>query len=284
MAITNFIPEIWAAQLLSSLKKSLVYGAPDVANRNYEGEISQSGDTVKITSISRPTIGDYVANSTTITPEELTDSQRALLVDQAKYFAFKVDDVDARQARGNVIPEAMDESAYALRDVADRHIAGLYTKAQSANQIVATHIATPAVAYNLLVDLSVKLDEANVPTEGRWAVIPPWYHGNLRKDANFINADKSADNGDALRNGVIGQAAGFSIRKSNNAPSLASGDDSVVLVGYPGAISFAEQISSVEAYRPESSFSDAVKGLHLYGAKVVRPDGIATLIASKSAV
>jgi N4-gp56 family major capsid protein len=283
MAVKNFIPEIWSAQLLTSLKKSLVYGAPDVANRNYEGEIAERGDTVKITSISRPTVDDYEANVTVITPEELTDAQRSLLVDQSKYFAFKVDDVDKRQAAGNVMPEAMAEAAYALRDVADRYIAGLYTGVIAANALGTVNIATGTDAYEQLVELGVKLDEADVPSEGRWVVLPPWYHGKLRNNPNFINAEKSADGGAALRNGIIGEAAGFSVRKSNNTPSLDAGDDNIVIAGYPGAISFAEQINKVEAYRPESSFSDAMKGLHLYGAKLVRPNAIATLQASRSA-
>src|SRR5665811_2580045 len=94
MAITNFIPEIWSAQLLTSLKKSLVFAGPGVVNSNYEGEIQQSGDTVRIVSISRPTVATYTKNSTTITPETLTDAQRSLLIDQSKYFAFEVDDID----------------------------------------------------------------------------------------------------------------------------------------------------------------------------------------------
>src|SRR5690349_13358556 len=98
MAITRFRPEIWSAELLVALRKSLVFAQPGVVNRDYEGEISAAGDTVRITSISDPTIGTYTPNSTSITPEELTDAQRTLVIDQAKYFAFYVDDIDARQA------------------------------------------------------------------------------------------------------------------------------------------------------------------------------------------
>src|SRR6266571_5110535 len=114
MSITRFRPEIWSANLLVALRKALVYGSPNVVNKDYEGEISEYGDTVRITSISRPAIGTYVPNQTTIAFPELTDAQRTLVIDQAKYWSFSVDDVDARQARGNVMPQAADEAAFAL--------------------------------------------------------------------------------------------------------------------------------------------------------------------------
>lgn len=281
MSIQRFKPEIWSARLLVALRKTLVYAGPQIVNRDYEGEIAAAGDTVRITSIGRPTISNYVPGSTSINPEQLTDAQRTLVVDQSKYFAFEVDDVDARQAKGNVLPQAADESAYGLADVIDQYVASFYTGASAANQLGTVSITTGDLAYNALVDLSVKLDEASVPTEGRYVVVPPWYHGLLRKNTNFINAEKSADGGAALRNGQIGEAAGFAVLKSNNVP-LVTGDDYAITAGTNAAISFAEQINKTEAYRPQDSFSDAIKGLTLYGAKLVRPDNLATVIASKS--
>lgn len=283
MAIDRFIPEIWAAQLLTALEKSLVFAQAGIVNRDYEGEISDFGDTVRITSISDPTIGTYTPNSTTITPQELTDAQRTLVIDQAKYFAFKVDDVDARQARGNVMPEAMRRAAYKLRDVVDQYIAGFYTSVPAANDLgtVSVVAATPTQFYdNVLVPLKVKLDEANVPTEGRWTVIPPWLHGRALRDDRFIRADASGTT-EGLRNGLVGRAAGFDILMSNNVVN-STGDDYEVLAGTDAAMSYAEQINKVEAYRPESSFSDAVKGLHLWGAKVIRPEALAGATVSQT--
>ena len=283
MSVTNFIPEIWNATLLASLKKELVFAAPGVVNRNFEGSIAQAGDTVRITSVGRPTIGTYVANTTTITPETLTTGQRTLTIDQAKFFAFEVDDIDKRQVAGDVMAEAMIEAAFALRDVADQYVAALYTQVQSANQLgtVAVPAATPAVAYDsILVPLKVRLDEANVPSQGRWCIVPPWMHGRLLRDDRFVRVDASGT-GEALRNGIVGRAAGFDILMSNNAP-LVTGDDHAVLAGVPAAITYAEQIASTEAYRPESSFADAVKGLHLYGAKMIRPEAAASAIASQT--
>lgn len=280
MAVTNFIPEIWSAQLLSSLKKSLIFAGPGVVNRNYEGEIANAGDTVRITSISRPSIGTYTKDSTTITPETLTDAARTLLINQSKYFAFEVDDIDLRQAAngGALMDEAATEAAYALADTADQYVASLYSDVDSSNAITTTSITSAALAVTGLINLKVKLDNANVPQQGRYVIIPPWYHGLLLGSDLFVRVDASGTD-TALRNGIVGRAFGFDVLVSNNCVNV-TGDDYIVQAGYPGAVSFAEQIAKVEAYRPESAFSDALKGLHLYGAKVVRPTGLATLTAS----
>jgi len=280
MSITNFISEVWSAQLLSSLKKSLVFAGPGVVNSNYEGEIQQSGDTVRIVSISRPTVATYTKNSTTITPETLTDAQRSLLIDQSKYFAFEVDDIDMRQAKdgGALMSEAADEAAYALADVADLYVAGLYTAADTDNEIGTTSITTSALALQYLIELKVRLDKKNVPTQGRYVIVPPWYHGLLLQNTAFTSA-ADAGTTNALRNGTMGRAFGFDVMVSNNVTNTV-GDDWLVSAGYPGAITYAEQINKVEPYRPENAFSDALKGLHLYGAKLVRPSGIATMEAS----
>ena len=282
MSIDSFVPEVWSKSLLSSLKKSLVIAAPGVVNRDYEGEINDQGDTVRINSISRPTVAAYVKGTTSIVPEQLTTAQRSLVVDQAYYFAFEVDDVDARQAAGNVIPEAMAEAAYSLADTADTYVETLLRAGvASGNALGAVQVDGAADVYDLLlIPLKVKLDEANVPTQGRYCLIPPWVHGRLLGDSRFIDASASTLS-DALSNGTVGRAAGFELRVSNNLP-LVTGVDYSVIAGHPSACSYAEQINKTEAYRPEDSFSDAVKGLHLYGAKVVRPDALATALASKT--
>ncbi|GAA1051397.1 phage major capsid protein [Arthrobacter russicus] len=280
MSIQNFRPEIWSANLLVALRKSLVYTS--LTNRDYEGEIAAAGDTVRITSIGRPTIKNYVPNSTIITPEEVNDSQRTLVVDQSKYFAFAVDDVDARQAKGNVIPQSMSEAAYGMADVVDQYIAnGLLTGIQSANALGSIAIASgsPSDAYDkVLVPLKVRLDLANVPTQGRSVVVRPEFHGALLRDPRFIKVNESGTS-EGLRNGMVGRAAGFDIVLSNNAPNT-TGSEYAVIAGNSTAYTFAEQINKVEAYRPQSSFSDAVKGLALYGGKLVRPDSLASALVT----
>lgn len=277
MAITNFIPEVWAAELLVELEKSLVYGAPGVVNRDYEGDISQFGDTVHITSLADPTIGDYTAH-TDITIEDVDDAAQTLLIDQSKYFAFEVDDIEQRQARngGAVLSEQARKAAYKLRDVADQHLAGVMAAGVDAGNLIAEQtLASASEAYDLLVDLGVILDEDDVPTEGRWVVVTPAFHGLLLKDSRFVAAGDEAGAA-TRRNGMVGTAAGFTIHKSNNAPDgPGAGAGKLIIAGYGGATTYAEQINKTEATRKEKGFADIVKGLHLYGSKVVRATGLA---------
>jgi hypothetical protein len=225
-----------------------------------------------------------VPNSTVINPEQVNDSQRTLVVDQSKFFAFAVDDVDARQAKGNVIPQSMNEAAYGFADVIDQYIANtMYTGIQTANQVGSITIAagTPSDFYDkVLVPMKIKLDLANVPTEGRWINVRPEAHGALLRDARFVKVNESGTS-EGLRNGMVGRAAGFDIRVTNNAPNT-TGSEYVTIAGTNAAYTFAEQINKVEAYRPQSSFSDAVKGLVLYGGKLVRPDFLASALVTVS--
>jgi N4-gp56 family major capsid protein len=277
MALDNFIPQIWAARLLASLKKSLVYAQTGIVNRDYEGEIREKGNTVKINSIGAVTVSDHSKNTDISAPEALNDSDQVLVIEKAKYFNFQVDDVDRVQQMPSVMDQAMQEAAYALSDAADQYVAGLYTGAHADNLIGSTgsptSVTTAAGAYEQLVDLSTILTQANVPTQGRWAIVPPWFYGLMQKDARFVSAG-TARTDEVLRNGEIGQAAGFRVLQSNNVPET-SGTKYRVIAGHPMAISFAEQVNKVEAYRPERRFADALKGLHLYGAKLVRNRAIA---------
>lgn len=284
MAIDNFIPQVWSARLLQNLHNALVYGQAGVINRDYEGEIREVGNTVKINALGAVSVGTYTKNSDMNAPETLTDAQLTLLIDQSKYFNFQIDDVDKAQQKPKVMSEAMREAAYALADTADQYIAGLYTGVDSGNFIGTTaapktDLGDAGKAYEYLVQMAVLLDEDKVPAAGRWVIVPPWFHGLLLNDAKFVATGGS--NAEAtLRNGMIGEAAGFSIIKSNNVPNT-TGAKYRIIAGHAMAWSYAEQISSVEAYRPERRFADAMKGLHLYGAKIVRPTCLAVLTANR---
>lgn len=270
MSIATFRPEVWSKQILSSLKPAHVFAA--LVNTDYEGEINEAGDTVHINSVSRPTIAPYVSGSTVINPEQLTTAQRLLVVDQADFFSFEVDDVDKRQALGGSFEEATKEAAFGFADVTDLFIEGLM-RAGASNDLGSITVDAAAEVYDLmLVPAKVKLDRASVPTEGRWAVITPEQHALLLLDPRFIDYDKSG-NTEAKVNGAVGRAAGFDLHLSNNLP-IVTGDARSFLAGHNMATSYAEQINKTVAYQPEDSFSDAIKGLHLYGAKVVRPEAL----------
>lgn len=284
MALDNFISEVWSARLLTNLRKAHVFAQASVINREYEGEIRAQGDTVRITAIGAVTVTDYTKNTDHAAPEALTDAQTTLQITQSKMFAFQVDDVDRAQGNPRVMDAAMAEAAYALRDKLDLHIASLWSDVDPTNFIGTnaspkTDLGTLGKAYEYLVDLGVLLDEANAPAEGRWTIVPSWFHGLLLKDDRFVKAGTSATDA-VLRNGMVGEAAGFSILKSNNIVNLGSTSQKI-MAGVPAAWSVAEQVNKVEAYRPERRFADAVKGLHLYGAKVVRPNLLAVLHANK---
>lgn len=284
MALENFIPEIWSANILSNLNKELVYGNSDVTNTDYEGEIKQAGDTVKINSIGRITVFDYTKNTNMPDPETLTDSQKTLVIDQQKAFNFQVDDIDKAQQNPKVMAEAMQEAAYALADVKDQFLAGFHTSAAAANLIgndtTPVAVTTGTQAYDYLVDGGVLLDEQHIPSEGRVATVPSWFHGLLLKDDRFVKSgtDSAAS---TLAKGVVGEAAGFQIRKSNNVPNV-TGTKYKIQLTHKMARSFAAQIASTEAYRPEKRFADAVKGLSVYGGKLIRPEAIAVLTANRA--
>lgn len=290
MTLANFIPEVWAGNILSNLHKRHVFAQDGLVNRDYEGDITGAGDTVDINSIGPVTIKSYTRNTDIDAPETLTDSQRKLVIDQQKYFNFQVDDIDKAQTKPKVMGEATKEAAYGLADVADRYLAGLYVEAANigvgtdgATAAAPLILSTPAAAYDLLVDLGVILTDEDVDAAMRSAVVPAWFYGLLLKDDRFVASGSVAADA-TLRNGVVGQAAGFTILQSTNAPTVVdgtAGTSSVVQVSTPAARSYAEQIVETEAYRPEKRFGDALKGLHVYGAKVARPEALAAVIVQK---
>jgi hypothetical protein len=288
MSLSNFIPSIWSARLLEALNKSHVYAS--LANRDYEGEITGMGDTVKINSIGRVTIGDYTKNTNISAAETLTDAQTTLTIDTAKYFNFQVDDIDKAQTKPKVMDAAMRDAGWGIADAIDTLLAGLHTQTPSGNKIGADGasaklglvLTAGSAFYDYLVDLKVILDQNNVPQEGRWVVVPAWAHGVMLKDNRFVNATETGNQ--ILRNAAIGRAAGFDVYMSNNVTDDGQATKTYrVMAGYPGTISYAEQVVEVEAYRPELRFADAVKGLHLCGYKVVRPSALATLYVKNAA-
>lgn len=289
MTVENFIPSIWSARLLANLNNEHVYA--DLCNRDYEGEIRQVGDTVKINSIGHVTIGDYVKNTNLSDPETLQDSQTTLKIDIAKDFNFAVDDVDKVQGKPGAMDAAMQDAGWGLADAIDLLIAAEHASVPANNKIGADAASAKfgtvitdgsSALYDYLVDLGVILDNNNTPHQNRWVVLPPWAHGVLLKDRRFVSATQQGT--EILQNGLVGRAAGFDIRVSNNVTNDGQTVPTYrVLAGWKGAISYAEQLSEVVAYRPEKRFADAVKGLLLAGKKVVRPKNLACLYVKNAA-
>lgn len=281
MAVDTFIPEVWASDLFVALRGSQVFGQGGLINRDYEGDVAQSGDTVHIGSLTRPTISTYTKNVTAIDPQTLATTDQTLVIDQSKYFAFEVDDVDARQVKdgGQLLNKAADDAAFGLADGADLFLASLMTTG-AGNVLVAGDALTADAAYKIVLALKVKLDKAKVPTQGRFLAVSPEFHALLLQDNRFIDASSYGSN-TAILNGEVGRILGFNVMVSLNLPAGTAGTgaevSNYVIAGHSMATTFAEQINKVEAYRPQNSFSDAIKGLYLYGAKVVRPEALAVM-------
>ena len=287
MAVTTFIPELWNARLLYALENAHV--ATNLVNRDYEGEIANQGDTVHINSIGAVNVKDYTKNTNIADPEVLTTSDQTLVIDQAKYFNFQVDDVDRVQAAGNLIDTAMGRAAYSLADISDAFL--LKTIANgvaSGNKIGAKAdlvALTAANVYENIVKLRTKLDKANVPTQGRSLVVPPEVYALLLNDTTHFSLAMDATKNDVVINGLVGRIAGFDVYMSNNCVNGTdggSGSDAyfIITAQVPTATTYAEQIIKTEAYRMEKRFADAVKGLHVYGAKVTDGNQIAAMFCS----
>jgi hypothetical protein len=268
MAISQTIAQIWSARIYAKLEKNLIFAQEGVVNRDYEGEIRAFGDRVHVHAFNDVTIGSYVKNSTTLTYEQLTDTRVTLLIDQARYFSFKVDGLDAAQQQPKLIDAAADRAAYQLAEDADAYIAGLYTGASTSvpDNTIETSQFTATNVYQKLVDLSVLMDQVNLPAEGRFVVAPPWVKGLLLQNSTFVTASAP----EVVLNGQIGQIAGLNVLVSNNVKTTGSAPVvSHMVAGHPSAWTYAEQIVNLEGLRLEGSFADAVRGLFLYGAKVL---------------
>ncbi|NUQ95283.1 MAG: P22 coat protein - protein 5 domain protein [Streptomyces sp.] len=290
MSVLAFKPEIWSRVILAALQKNLVFGGPGIVNNDYEGEISGPGNVVHITQFGDPVITSYTPNST-LTYQALNDAGLDLNIDQAFSFSFSVDDVDRRQAAGDMQSYLEERASYKLADTADQYIAGLYTGVASSNTVGTSGSpitpalyasSTPADFYQkVLLPLKVQLSQANIPMAGRYVVVPPWAEGLLEQTQAFIAiTDMQGQPSEVFQNGMIGRAAGFDIYVSNNAVNY-SGSNWIVQAGHSMAITYAEQIVQTEALRLQTTFADGVRGLHVFGAKLVRPDAIAVAYVTR---
>jgi hypothetical protein len=265
----NFIPEVFSKLLQAKFyKKSIL---PAISNTDYEGEISGQGDKVIIRTVPNVTINDYAG---TITTQELTTAKVEMLIDKAKYYSFKVDDVLAAQADINLLEGASTDAAEGMRIAVETEVlAGAIT---GATTIGAQTTITAANILTNILTMSKQLDELNIPEEGRFIVLSPEFI-SLLKQSELRQAYLTGDSTSPLRNGLVGMVDRFKVFQSNMVYTAASGADSGythVLAGHPKALSFASQFTNTETVRMESTFGDQVRGLKVYGSKVVTPDAL----------
>ncbi len=264
MALNHFISTVWSETLYRELDKEYV-GVRN-CNREFEGDIRQCGDTVNICGIGDIDVFAYSKNSDIDTLQTLESAQTQLCIDQVNGFNFQIDDVDRAQQNPKLMQHAMRQAASALANRADEYIFGLYETVDTAHTLRAE--VTEANVLDVLIEARKMLMLHNVGAteEVVLEVTPEVAAVILKAKITAASSDES------LENGCIGSVVGFRIYVSNNVKKVAADGDAVAHKCYARtkrAIAFAEQLSDVEAYRPEKRFADAVKGLHLFGAKVV---------------
>jgi hypothetical protein len=264
MALTNFIPELWAARLLENLENAHV--ATLFVNRDYEGDIKKMGDTVHINSLGKISVKDYTVNGKIEDPEVLSTEDQTLVIDQAKYFNFYVDDVEKVQAAGPVMDKAMQSAAYEIADVVDKAIFAAMAK-DAKTKLNKT--VNKGNIYDALIELRTAMNKLNVPKTGRRLACSSDVTGLILRDERLIKATETGQ--ERATNGFIGRLAGFDIYETENVPA------NTIVAGSTIGTSFAEQITEVKAYEPENRFAEAVKGLNVYGIKVVEPKAVATI-------
>ena len=288
-----FLPSIYSKKVLNFFRKSSVVEA--ITNTDYAGEISAFGDSVKIIKEPVISVSAYTRNSDT-TETRLTDQEASLVVDQANAFKFIVDDIETNMSHVNFKEVATSSAAYALKDAYDAAVlvemfAGC--SASSPNHILGADSATDLGAgvfdgsgaadlgpsetdpLDLMARMARLLDEQNVPEEGRWFVASPDFYEVLgQSSSKLLSVDFNAGQG-SIRNGLVssGKLRGFDMYKSNNiaATSNAAGK---CLAGHISSTATAQTILSTEVLRDPTSFGDIVRGLHVYGANVLRDEAL----------
>ena len=270
MAITNFIPTVWSENLLTALDKKYI----GVANcsRDYEGDIKNKGSVVKICGVGAINVSDYTKDTDMSAPQALEDTVEELIIDQAKFFNFQIDDVEKTQCTPKLMEAAMKSAASAVADAADKYVYSLYEDA--ANAVYHDDINDGTLVDSILRARQI-LYENNVSDSTDVVLeVSPMVASVLLKEKLALG------NNEVLDNGYLGSIAGCKIFVSNNIVKTTTDMGDVkykCLMRSTRAIAFAEQLSEIEAYRPEKRFADAVKGLHLYGAKVVYPNEMVVL-------
>ena len=282
-----FIPEIYSKKVQIALRKAAV--AEAICNTDYMGEISSFGDTVNIIKEPQIAVADYT-RGLAVTSTDLTDQELVLTIDQAKSFSFKIDDLEKRFSHVNFQAVAADNAAYALRDAMDSNILA----AISAGATVTTGMGTTSIPIDIgfntgevdplnQMSLAAKeLDEANAPEDGRWFVAAPeWYNALSNSASKLLSVDFNAGQG-SIRNGLVasGLLRGFSMYKSNNLPTndlsgatpAGSATAPVALFGHMSSTAAASSMNKVETVRDTGTFSDIVRGLMVWGRKVLRPE------------
>jgi len=294
---SGFIPSIWSGKLVEKLYARTAFA--EVSNTFYEGSIKGAGDTVQIRTTPSIVISDYEIGGG-LTYEKPVSDKVELQIDQAKSFSFEVNDVDAYQADIKLMDDWSDDAGQQMKIAIDKDISSYaYTEAAAENAgatagvesgslnlgVAGTPVAiTKTNILDVLVDCGTALDEQNVPDEGRYIMLPAWMNGMLKK-SDLRDASIMGDATSAFRNGKIGMLDRFSVYVNNNMSTVTDGGTSNqatnVIFGHKKALTFASQMTNMETLPNPSDFGKLIRGLNVYGRKVIDPNAIGHLYAER---
>lgn len=294
---SGFIPQVWSGKMIEKLYAHTCYA--EIANTYYEGEIKNQGDTVQIRTTPSITIRDYQIGGG-LTYEKPTSNKVELQIDQAKYFAFEVLDVDEYQAdiklmddwsddagQGMKIEIDTDINAYAYTEVAAEN-AGATAGAKSGSLNLGAAGAPVSITksniLDVLVDCGTALDEQNVPDTNRYVILPAWMNGMLKK-SDLRDASVMGDDTSVFRNGKVGMLDRFTVYISNNLSTVTDGTTATqctnVIFGHKKALTFASQMTKMENVDNPNDFGRLIRGLNVFGRKVIDPNAIGHLYADR---
>ena len=302
----NFAPEIFSQKVLKFFRRASV--VEDITNTDYAGEIENFGDTVRIIKEPTVTVSSYTRGSV-VNAQDLADDQITMVVDNANAFAFKIDDIEERHSHVNFEALATSSGAFALKRKYDANVlqaisdgagiagaddASLSGGLTTTNSALGTasapvNVETDDAGINLMLLMARTLDDQSVPEENRWFVAPPIFYEKMFQAGNKIaEVQVTGDASSPLRNGLAipGTLAGFRCYKSTALNSTAGTDqvtlsgvatdasENVILAGHMSSTSTASHIAKTEVVRSTESFSDVIRGLHVFGRKVLRPEAV----------
>lgn len=294
----NFSPTLFSQRVLNFFRTASV--VEGITNNDYYGELGSYGDTVRVILEPEITVSAYTRGQT-VTSEALADNEITLEISQANKFQFQVDDIEMKLSHVNWESLATGSATYSLKNAYDKEVLTFMAAGALAQHYVgdtgangsmeqladqATAVAAPITLghgggaqvdpLNLLSKLALVLDEAEVPEEGRYVVVSPRFMELLaRTDSKLLSTDYNQGEG-GLKNGLVmnGKLRGFSIYKTNNAPKHTAGAGDLIIAGHMSAVATVSSIDKVEKIRSETTFADIVRGLHVYGRGVVRPESL----------
>lgn len=286
----NFIPEIWSGKLIENFYDATVLAA--ISNTDYEGEIRNMGDTVNIRTTPEITIQTYVKGQT-LSVENPDKAKLQLVIDKGEYFACVEDDVDQVQTDMNLMDMWSKDASERMKIKIDQRVltdlltdVSASNKGQTAGRISGNidlgvagtpEALTSSNVIGKIVDMGTVLDEANCPEQNRFMVIPAKMAG-LIKQSDLKDASITGDGSTPLRNGRLGMIDRFTVFVSHNL--FKSGDEFSVIGGHTMGFTFASQMTNMETIRSETTFGNIIRGLQVYGYKVVKPEALATMIVT----